>query len=70
MVDLDVIISATFLFYLFRMAYTNDVLCFIDINIKRATQEKIIYLGKGIFPESAINEAKQCLLNECEKYLS
>ena len=52
------------------MAYINDVLCYIDITIMRATEEKIIYLGKGIFPESAINEAKQCLLNECEKYLS
>ena len=52
------------------MAYTNDVLFYIDVNLKRASEEKIIFLGKGIFPESAINEAKQYLLNGCDKVLS
>ena len=67
---LNVIISISFLTTTDKMAYTNDVLYFVDINHKRSSEEKIIYVGKGLFTESAIIEAKQYLLNGCASELS
>ena len=51
------------------MAYINNVLYYIDLNLKRSSEDKLIEVGKLLFPEKEIIEAKQYLLDNCQSVL-
>ena len=52
------------------MACVNNVLYYIDLNLKRSNEEKLIELGKAWFEEKEIIESKQLLLDFCQAELS
>ena len=41
------------------MAYINNVLYYIDLNLKRSSEDKLIEVCKLLFQEKEIIEAKQ-----------
>ena len=51
------------------MAYINNVLYYIDQNLKRSSEDKLIEVSKLLFPEKEIIEAKQYLLDNCQSVL-
>lgn len=52
------------------MAYVNNVLHYIDLNVKRSSENKIIEVVKLLFPENEIIDAKKYLLEHCHAVLS
>ena len=52
------------------MACVNNVLYYIDLNLKRSNEEKLIELGKSWFEDKEIIESKQLLLDFCQDELS
>ena len=51
------------------MAYSNNVLYYIDLNLKRSSEDKLIEVCKLLFPENEIVEAKQYLYDNCQPVL-
>ena len=52
------------------MAYVNNVLYYIDHNIKGSSENKVIEVCKLLFQEKEIIEAKQYLLETCQPVLA
>ena len=52
------------------MAYINNVLYYIDLNLKRSSEDKLIEVCKLLFQEKEIIEAKQYLIETCQPVLS
>ena len=52
------------------MAYINNVLYYIDQNIKGSSENKVIEVCKLLFQEKEIIEAKQYLLETCQPVLA
>ena len=52
------------------MAYINNVLYYIDHNIKGSSENKVIEVCKLLFQEKEIIEAKQYLLVTCQPVLA
>ena len=53
-----------------NMAYINNVLYYIDHNIKGSSENKVIEVCKLLFQEKEIIEAKQYLLETCQPVLA
>ena len=53
-----------------NMAYINNVLYYIDQNIKGSSENKVIEVCKLLFQEKEIIEAKQYLLETCQPVLA